>query len=328
MSDVRHITWENFELHFIAPGVPAKHPLIGQPTVHLFYAVDPRSIGVAVSLQSPLPVPLLDYSEIEVAVRETSDGPALVIFTRNSDLFRPFFSLALEIADAVQVDRREPFEAVLGAIDRFASVIKVKQSVSLEKILGLWGELEVLERMLRNLGPHSLDSWYGCEADTHDFRLGDLEIEVKTTLRARSVHVINGLGQLQRSKDRNLILVSLQLVRTQDGLGLAERVQTIEALLAGDRRRLSNFRNAISSAGFDLSTSALTIEKFALRRDPWLVIVDDEQVPKLTREALANVLTPRSLDRLVDVTYSISVEGLGHLPETDLFRRYLPWWRT
>ena len=97
-----------------------------------------------------------------------------------------------------------------------------------QAIVGLAGELLVLDALCRHCEdaqvPAVVESWHGWRRSHRDFSLGATGIEVKTTRRAASSHLIEGVHQLERSdgsegeaaEDR-LYLVSIGLVEAEFG---------------------------------------------------------------------------------------------------------------
>ena len=97
-------------------------------------------------------------------------------------------------------------------------------------LVGLFGELEVLETILRH-GGH-LDQWTGWDKDHCDFRLSKLVVEVKSTTSANYRRVqIHGLGQLADPEDgSDLILVLKRLEPSPDGRSVPDLIDAIVRL--------------------------------------------------------------------------------------------------
>lgn len=97
-------------------------------------------------------------------------------------------------------------------------------------LVGLFGELEVLEMILRHGG--QLDQWTGWNRDHCDFRLPKLVIEVKSTTSANYRRVqIHGLGQLADPEDgSDLILVLRRLELSPNGRSVPDLTDEIVRL--------------------------------------------------------------------------------------------------
>jgi hypothetical protein len=103
-------------------------------------------------------------------------------------------------------------------------------------LVGLLGELIVVAELVE-LAPHSVLGWGGAERERHDFRLGQVAIEVKTTLRsdiASKKVRISSLDQLQPPDHGRLFLHAIHLERTEGGsISLPVLIERIENRLDG-----------------------------------------------------------------------------------------------
>jgi hypothetical protein len=196
--------------------------------------------------------------------------------------------------------------------------------MSEETQAGLFGELWLLERLIGAQGVDALDAWVGPVRQPHDFRLGDVELEVKTTSGAKRIHTINGLGQLQPSLDCSLYIVSLKLANAgAGGQTLPEAVASIEAGLSSSHAALLRFRAALATVGYDPLDAALYSRRRRLRDAAVLIPVTDG-TPRLTSEAMAQIDPRFAPDRISGVVYSVDVEGFGFPDGTDAFHAVVP----
>lgn len=102
--------------------------------------------------------------------------------------------------------------------------------ISHETILGLAGELLLLDAMCRgaadDLVAQVVESWDGWKTSARDFSWGSTGIEVKTTTRETSSHLVQGVHQVERndgvgggSSEDELYLVSIGLLQRADAGG-------------------------------------------------------------------------------------------------------------
>jgi hypothetical protein len=128
--------------------------------------------------------------------------------------------------------RHSPGDAGRAALQAWRELLARSpgQPLSENALVGLFGELEVLEMILRRGG--DLDSWTGWSKDHNDFRLRRLVIEVKSTTSANYRRVrIHGLGQLDDPEDgSDLILVLRRLEPSPDGRSVPELTDAIVEL--------------------------------------------------------------------------------------------------
>ncbi len=121
-----------------------------------------------------------------------------------------------------------------------------RAGVSDESVLGLLGELILLEQILvlhpaPGIRQRVLDAWTGYQRASRDFSGSQVSIEVKATTRNRSRHHISNLDQVtpgsqQGGSDGNpLFLVSIGLIPSQaSGRSIATQAERICQLLARD----------------------------------------------------------------------------------------------
>jgi hypothetical protein len=163
--------------------------------------------------------------------------------------------------------------------------------------------------------------WTGPTAEPHDFRLGNIELEVKSTRSRQHVHIINGLDQLQASQGLILSLLSLlfEPANTDDAFNLPSLVQDISSGLSPESRLVRTFEKLLRDGyGYRSSDESHYQARYRLRSLPLLMTVD-ETFPKLTRSELQQVIAPSDSGRIHQVSYSLNVEGLGFLEGTQEF---------
>ena len=134
------------------------------------------------------------------------------ITLRNLLLTRVFSELVEEILKRLD-SGTGPQAAVHGTIEDFRSLLArtPENEVPLTKLLGLVGELVVLETLTARL-PSAVMSWNGPDAQRHDFRRRNIAIEVKTSLRSDASRVIiHGSEQMLPPSDGRLYLAHVRI---------------------------------------------------------------------------------------------------------------------
>lgn len=168
------------------------------------------------------------------------------------------------------------------------------------QLAGLYGELEILERILRSGG--SLDSWTGWQMDSVDFRLPGLSIEVKSTVSADYRRVrIHGLGQLTDPLDGSrLVLVLRRLELSATGRSVPELIDALVALGAD--------RPSLLESLYEVGYSEAHREDYLDRRFVSEVVAlrdIDPQHPRLTME-MVRATDLQAIDR---VDYVLNLNG-------------------
>jgi hypothetical protein len=212
-----------------------------------------------------------------------------------------------EIIQLVRSDHA-PGDAGRAALQAWRELLArpVGEPLSEKALVGLYGELEILETIL-GLGG-ALDSWTGWSKDHNDFRLPGLVIEVKTTTSANYRRVrIHGLGQLDDPNDgSSLILVLRRLEQSPNGRSVPVLIDDIVRLGAPRSVLLERLANVHYSEQHRSQYESLRFvsSEVALRK------IDDEH-PRLVPARLAQV----DLGSIDKVDYELNLNGD---PEADL----------
>lgn len=317
--------WLAFERDYIETGVPHLFVVRQIPAVALFIDQGAERIGARFEQTgSRAEGQVLPFAEIHVDEIAGEDRRHTEIWTDARYLFGNFYRLVSEIVAAVVEGGMDPDAALTEAVERWEALISRPLLMSEETQAGLFGELWLLERLIAVHGVDALDAWVGPLRQPHDFRLGTVELEVKTTSGAKRVHTINGVGQLEPSLNCTLYLLSLKLANAGvGGRTLPEAVAEIESNLASSNAALSRFRASLGAVGYDPADAPLYACRRRLRDAAVLIPVTDG-VPRLTVDALAQIDTRFAAGRVSQVSYSIDVDGFGFSDGTEAFHAVLP----
>ncbi|GGF78146.1 hypothetical protein GCM10011402_33500 [Paracoccus acridae] len=317
--------WSVFEHDYIRTGIPQLFVVRQTPAVTLFIDQGAERIGVRFEqVGSRAAGQVFPFAEIHVGEVASDDRRHIEIWTDARHLFGNFYRLIAEIVVAVVEDGMNPDAALADAVERWETLISRPSLMSEEAQAGLFGELWLLERLVAVRGIDALDAWVGPLKQPHDFRLGNIELEVKTTSGAKRIHTINGVGQLEPSLGCSLYLLSLKLANAgTSGRTLPEAVSVIECGLTSSHAALTRFRSGISSLGYDPADAPLYSQRRRLRDTPVLIPVCDG-VPRLTTEALAQISDRFATTKIGRISYSIDVDGFGFVDGTEDFHAIVP----
>lgn len=313
--------WDIVRRDYIEPGLPGRVVVREAPKVELFVGAGGIRFGADFELPAGSVVPPSPFTDIEIAEVRLDGVRCVEISTTAASLFSTFYLFAVDTARAVIERSMPPIEAVNGSLAHWRALLQTSTLLSEEKQLGLAGELWLLERLLAHMGPAAIDAWVGPGSQSHDFRLGPTEFEVKATSGARRVHMINGLHQLAPTIDSALYLLSVRF--TDAGSGgetLGETVTRIGALLSpGDRQP---YEDKLRAAGFRTDDAVHYSRRRRIADRPRLIAVVDG-VPRLTAAALAVLPAAFSTAGISDVSYRVDVEGMGFEEGTSEFAAVL-----
>lgn len=320
----RHLRWDIFAAR-IEEGPPSLEPIKGKPKTVLFIEPGGARIGVRFHTEdADLPVSPL----AEVSIRALGTGPSqmLEVSTANRMLFREFYGFCCTVADRIQLDGQSAAKAVTDTLRSWAALIRQKSLLSVEKQVGLMGELLFLKRLATKIGwTAAAAAWRGPDAQEHDFTLAKVDIEVKTTLAERRLHQIESLTQLLPKLNRPLVLVSIQLTPSsgKGSLSLSQIVASVlAAASAASPAALDPLREQLSRIGWSDEDAASYSQRLQLRAALAAIPVDGS-FPAIVPDTLAAALGMNLRARIERLSYVIDVEGLGALDGTKAFHTLL-----
>jgi len=213
-----------------------------------------------------------------------------------------------------------------GTSDIGQSVIKViskwryffsepkSEIMSEENIVGLIGELMLLLKLLPLYRSESVVIWTADRGE-EDFMNGDNVVEVKTTLKEKHEHIINGIDQLRIIPGRSKLILSLLFVKSD-----SENAVTLPSLINAAAELLSEYPEAyelffkkLKSRGYDTrDADQYMAYRFSLINGKLFYV--DGLFPKLTTDELNSPLSPR----ISKLRYTLDLEGLDGADFKDL----------
>lgn len=136
----------------------------------------------------------------------------------------------------------DPLPHVFARVEPLIELVMRRLLLPPESLLGLLGELVILERILEiargasQLGDDPTAIWRGWRRESRDFVLGTAVVEVKTTALEVARHTIDGVGQVEpRTRDgepvEELFLASVGL-RPSSSLGVLSVAATVDRILS------------------------------------------------------------------------------------------------
>lgn len=301
--------WDIIRRDFIEPGLPGRVVIHDDPKVELFVEAAGARFGALFCLPTDSVVPPSPFTDIEISEVRLSGKRCVVISTIAAGLFDTFYLFAVDMARAVVERSMPPIDALGASLAHWRALLQISALLSDEKQLGLAGELWLLERLIGVMGPTAVDAWVGPGSQSHDFRLGLIEFEVKATTSARRVHTINGLHQMTPTVGAELYLLSIRFSDAGSGGDtLGEVVERIIARLPDGERQ--GLEDKLALTGFRSTDMVHYSKRRRLADRPRLIMVDNG-VPRLTADALLMLPPAFAVAGIIDVSYRIDVEGMG-----------------
>lgn len=222
-----------------------------------------------------------------------------------------FTEIVREISKSILNDNLPPGRAINLTIRRWRSFWgKAKEGVMSESDqLGLLGELYIIDELFDKGISNPIIGWSDPDNARHDFEFPSVSLEVKTTLKSRHQHIINGLEQLETLNNRPLFIISLLAQNVDDGgLSILEMVNKVRSHLEKYPDKFENFNERLALRGYRPDhENHYERTKFKVQ-DLRIFPVNDE-LPKLTSESLLAPISPR----ITEIRYLLDCEGLAYI---------------
>lgn len=327
MKKHKHLSWDNFLSSVFVKGQQRVHRISNSPLIEIFGDGIRNTVGVWIECSDVTIVPEQAKLLASISIRtiRRDEKSFLEVACSSSLINREFYLFATAIADRILESQQSPSEAIAFELSCFSALFEEKRLLSIERQLGLIGELIVLERMIIADGPDAIRAWIGPQGEPHDFRVGDNEFEVKTSAGTRRIHTIHNLTQLIASPGSRLFIMSILLgpAGKDGGFSLATKIESILKSLGAAPNRQNEFQTALESLGYSSLEHSHYDRAFALRR-PLAVIPIDSQFPAVTSSTLLALLGKEAhrIDRFV---YEINVEGLESEEGTSPYASAFPY---
>lgn len=155
----------------------------------------------------------------------------LDVMCSDPKLHDTFVSLVGEMLDRVDDGTGTALGELRRVVDDWhRALTRASKTISRQQLIGLFGELSVLEMLAKRDPVRALDSWRGKEGHRHDFALThSVEVKTYTTLNSPSVS-IHGAYQLDPPAGGNLHLLALRVEELNSGRTIAEVLESLSRL--------------------------------------------------------------------------------------------------
>ena len=218
------------------------------------------------------------------------------------DLDDVFTALCADVIVAVASLPERPLKALNSVVAKWRALFRTNRTgLSSEQIIGLFGEIFVLSRLLA-VDPGAIAWWTGPSGHRHDFSGQRIAIEVKssTATTGRPVR-IHGLNQLEAPPGCDLAVCWIRLEQVAEG-GVALGELIVRSLAQCDDEL--ELRRMLAQRGVDTAAGNLPTAHFRVLEECWYMVDDD--FPRLTGSMLAHADIVWSVS---DVHYTVDLAG-------------------
>lgn len=305
-------------------GAPKRYGIA--PESQLFLQIDPAIgwLGLLVPWEESDKLPVSPLREIKIASRSVDGDLFLSVGTDSQELFQQCYSFLLTVADAI--DSGEPAALALAQeLTAWEALLRPAARLTREDEIGLIGELWTLHRLTSFVGLNAVEGWVAIDPESHDFRFGNVDLEVKTTVSNERLHFINSLSQVVPLDGHALYILSIQIAPAGvgNGLTLPEAILALQSTFKPEPNLQTLFNHAIERRGYASSDSAQYPTRFRLRGGASLIPVDGS-FPAITPAAINKLLGPDRASRTDRFQYMAKLDGLGFLDGSPQFVSVLP----
>lgn len=236
---------------------------IGELRIFAVIVDETKDLGLAFEIpESVRPTRLANHSGRRVAVDllagpDIGEGRVAVLVSlrdrSSEDLFGHLCDHLLSRM-GTNPDARTAIDAIADEIDRWRRFMeKHRRPLDTQAVVGLIGELAVLERLMRRVGKRqAIEGWRSPQGSLRDFELADRTIEVKAyTASAGGLVHIHEPMQLEPDSGRRLFLACQEVVQGQVGNGrLPDHVSRLRSQLLADAGLLGDFDRLLAGSGY------------------------------------------------------------------------------
>jgi len=257
------------------------------------------------------------------AVQINQTGDSILILTNGSSDDGGLQGVHAIIESALRISRESevqtPFADSLASALRQYRKLVASEELNKEVLLGLMGELYVLDGIRKEVGFQvAIESWHAKENSIHDFDMGTWDLEVKTTSRSSRIHRISSLGQLEPSGKRPLFLLSMHLVeagvKDLTSLSLSAIYFKISRLVQQYNKDLyitfvDRVNLVLENANLEVDLlDSLDLPSFN-ERGPSRLIQINSEFPRITPSTI--LIQPSAKSRISNVEYDVDCDQLG-----------------
>jgi hypothetical protein len=213
----------------------------------------------------------------EPAIQEQEDIllPVMLADVDAAGIFANFASdLSFTVSDKCPLE--EKMRRLMNQIGLWRRFLQHRNDgLSEEEVRGLVGELEILERLIRDFGVDAaVESWRGPRGELHDFHLSSFRVEVKTWINESLPRIfISNPSQIVIDPVWPVWIAAIQLSKDDTaGATLPARVAVLAAKMNTDQK--ITFETLLADIGYLASHVGIYTRRYSVRETVFYRIVD------------------------------------------------------
>lgn len=225
-----------------------------------------------------------------------------------------FVNVMQDIFDELEfVDKKNCVSTIKRTLQKWSVFFQLEKDYVLSANVqqGLYSELWVLEKLIKQNGNNALEYWTGCNSESHDFYIGKDAVEIKSSSAKGPEKVkISNEYQLDDTGVMGVLyLLYLNMKRSEaDGEALPEIVERIMLQLDYDQKEM--FKDKLLKVGYVYVMPKLYTYHFRVREESCFWVKDN--FPRIT---------PKNINKGIGaVEYVVSLDACrSYMIEIDSF---------
>ena len=211
-----------------------------------------------------------------------------------------------ELLKSIENKKGSLLVEIRNLLEKWKSILSLdtEKIMPLNSVIGLLGELIVLDHFVNQKKIATIDNWVGPNGNRHDFEFLKHSIEVKSTAvkNGNEIHV-SGVTQLEPYPNKTVTILRIKLEFEPNGISLP---QLIKKIVDGRAIDLEKFNEKLLKAGYN-GEKGDQYREICFQPIEYQIIPVDSNFPRITPKSLLGI-DPES--RIKDVEYVINVSGL------------------
>ena len=311
MASGKLMDWQFLRETYIDTGTPVEDPILDDPEFRLIFHPNPRQLGVRLFVGNGRDLPKVgELKNVKVNKVQIGGQSYAQVLTDAVQLFPSIYALIGDVLRRIEAGETDCVAALASSLRNFEALVARAGEISREDAIGLYGELLVLESLIQ-AGKADAKAWIGANRQSHDIRIKNVELEIKTTSSNNRHHFVHGLNQLTPSPDHDLHVVSVRLASPGSGTGrsLDQLVSDLLAVLSGDKESATYFENELDKTPYQRGDYECTVP-YRLGADLMLVSIGKD-FPTINHSTLEKMFGESAAGRVMRLELLLNFEGLG-----------------
>ena len=211
-----------------------------------------------------------------------------------------------ELLKSIDSGAKSLIEEIKSLLEKWKSMLSLdtEKIMSLNSLVGLFGELLLFDYLVNDKKMEVLDNWVGPNGNRHDFEFLNRSIEVKSTTvkNGNDIH-ISGLNQLEPYPGKSVNILRIKLEIEPNGISLPDLIHKITTT---NRINLEKFTEKLAKVGYRTEKEKY-YKEICFQPIEFQVIPIDSKFPRVTAKSLL-AIDPAA--RIKDFEYVVNVSGL------------------